>query len=155
MEVQTVNLAPIPVVMIRHTGPYEGISPVFDQLWQWVNAYGIPAEYSIGIYWDNPDYVSANKLRSAACIKVPEGYTVVSDGGLPLERTQIRGGNYAKTRFVGPYDALAPVWTEFTSFIENRLGATITDDPAFEAYLNDPATTAPADLITELYMPIR
>lgn len=154
MNAQVIQMPPIRVVMMRHRGPYEGLSPVFDQLWDWVNANHVPAQRTIGIYWDNPDYVSAGNLRSAACVEIPQGCLVPDASGLPLTIDSIAGGTYMTTTFVGPYEDLAPVWSGLTRHIEHDLGYRISQNPAFEAYMNDASTTPPSQLITELYMPI-
>lgn len=154
MDVRLTPLSPIPIVMIRHRGPYEELSSEFDRLWEWVTANGVPAARTIGIYWDNPDYVSARQLRSAACVEVPVTYQLMDRGGLPLELSQIVGGTYATTRFVGPYEELAPVWSRLTQQIEGGMGRRISSDPAFEIYVNDPSDTPPDRLITDLYMPV-
>ncbi len=154
MNAQVIQLAPIPVVMLKHVGPYEQLGPVFEQLWNWVTANSIPAQRAIGIYWDNPDFTPASQLRSAACAEVPIGFRVQNSGGLPLEVNQIPAGNYVTTRFVGPYEQLEPVWTQLTEYTERTLGKTITDNPAFEVYVNDPSDTPASQLITELYMPV-
>jgi AraC family transcriptional regulator len=154
MNAQVVQLEPIRVVMLHHAGPYEEISAVFDQLWDWVSTHGVPSQRLIGIYWDNPDYVAPSRLRSAACVEVPPYFDLQSTGGLPLKIEFISGGPYVTTRFVGPYEQLAPVWTELTSYTENILARRISGHPAFEVYVNDASTTAPQDLITELYMPV-
>src|SRR5947209_5067777 len=106
MNVQVVQLAPIHVAMVRHTGPYDGLSPVFDQLWDWVSANNVPTQRTIGIYWDNPDFTNASKLRSAACYEVPADFRLTSSGGLNISIEDIAGGEYATTRFVGPYEDL-------------------------------------------------
>lgn len=154
MDARLVQLPPIHVVMIRHTGPYEGIGPVFDQLWEWIGNNGVPATRSIGIYWDNPDETPADQLRSAACAEVPLGYQLGSTGGVPVTVEPIPGGDYVTTRFVGPYEDLAPIWSRLTFYAETTLGKTIRDTPAFEVYVNDPSDTPPDQLITELYMPV-
>jgi AraC family transcriptional regulator len=154
MNAQVIQMDPIPVVMLRHLGSYDEVDAVFNQLFEWVTANNIPYQRTIGIYWDNPDETPANKLRSAACIEIPSDYQVMDRGGLPLDVSEIAGGTYVTTRFVGPYEDLAPVWTDFTSHIEGNLRRTISQNPAFEVYVNDASTTPPSQLITELYMPV-
>lgn len=155
MNVQVVQLPAIRVVMLRHTGPYEELSAEFDRLWAWVTRNNVPVQRTIGIYWDNADYVPASKLRSAACVEVRAGFGLTDRGGLPLTLEEIAGGVYATTRFVGPYEDLAPVWTNLTNYIERTLRRDISDEPAFEVYVNDASDTPPSQLITELYMPLR
>lgn len=154
MNVQVVQLDPIYLVIIRHRGPYEAIGKAFDQLTGWAQRQGLPMKRMIGIYWDNPDFVEASQLRSAAGVEVWHGYQITNAAELPLELHMIPGGSYATTRYVGPYEDLGPVWTDFTASIENKLKYTISEDPAFEVYVNDPSDTPPQELITDLYMPI-
>lgn len=155
MNIQIVQLNPINLAMIRHTGPYEELSPEFDRLWQWVEAQSVPVQRTIGIYYDNPDYVPARQLRSAACVEIPSGYSIANTNGLPITPGTLLGGSYATTRFVGPYEQLAMVWSSLTGYVENNLRRTISQDqPAFEVYVNDASDTPSDQLITELYMPV-
>lgn len=154
MNAQLVNLAPIPVLMYRHTGPYEELSAKFDQLWEWVQSQSIPAKRSIGIYYDNPDYVPASQLKSAACIELPLGHHFTSFGNQPWQVGQIAGGKYVTYRHVGPYEILEPIWSQLTKHIEETMKLTISDEPAFEVYVNDASDTPANQLITELYMPV-
>lgn len=154
MNVQVNFQSPIRVVMMRHTGPYEGIAPVFDKLWSWVEANGVEIQRTIGIYYDNPDVTPAAQLRSAACFEVRGAYQMTNNGGMPVSVEEIPGGNYAVTRHVGSYDGLEKVWSDFTAYIEGPLGKTISDNPAFEVYVNDPSETPENQLITDLYMPV-
>ncbi len=154
MDIQIVSLDSIPIVMIQHRGPYEEVGAVFEQLWSWVTAQSVPVQRTIGIYWDNPDYVAQSQLRSAACVEVPSSFQLYDRSGLPLEMSSIAPGQYATTRFVGPYEDLAPVWSNLTRHVEGTLRRQISDNPAFEVYVNDPSDTSPQDLITELYLPV-
>jgi AraC family transcriptional regulator len=131
------------------------MGPVFEALWKWVEAHSVPATRSIGIYYDNPDFVPANQLRAAACAEVPASFQIGERDGLPLILTNLEGGSYATTRFTGPYEDLAPVWTQLTEHVEGTMRKKIRDTPAFEVYVNDPEDTPPAQLVTELYMPVR
>lgn len=155
MNAQVTQLAPIPVAMMKHVGSYDDIGPIFDQLWTWATTNGVPIQRTIGIYWDNPDFTPEDQLRSAACLEVPIGYQLPSPGGLAITLEQIPGGEYATTRFVGPYEDLAPVWTNLTNYVEKTLRRQISQNPAFEVYVNDASETPANQLITELYMPIQ
>lgn len=89
MNAQVIHLDPVRIVMLRHTGSYDGIGPVFEQLWGWVESHNVPVQRTIGIYWDNPDEVPVNKLRSAACVEIPSDYQVTDSGGLSLILDQL------------------------------------------------------------------
>jgi AraC family transcriptional regulator len=155
MNVEIIQLYPTRVLMIRHQGAYEGISTAFEKLCNWADQSGVQYSRVIGIYYDNPDYVPAAQLRSAACIEVAPGLVLPDFRGLRIEDSMICGGQYGTITVVGPYEGLAMAWTQLTISLEKKLGKTIReDDPAFEVYVNDAETTPPDQLITELYMPI-
>jgi AraC family transcriptional regulator len=154
MNAQVTHLDPIRIVMLRHVGPYDGIGLVFEQLWGWVTSHDVPVQRSIGIYWDNPDEVPANKLRSAACVAIPADYQVTDSGGLSLILDQIKAGDYATATCTGPYENLPQEWSNMVTFCEKTVRREISQNPAFEVYVNDPSDTPPSQLITELYMPL-
>lgn len=155
MNIQVVQIPPIRVAMMRHTGSYEQLGPVFDRLWEWVEANQVPYLRTIGIYYDNPDYVPENQLRSAACYEIPLDYQIPGTGGQPIEVVNISGGTYATTRFVGPYEQLERIWTQLTEECEGPMRKIIDQQrPAFEVYVNDASETPANQLITELYMPL-
>lgn len=154
LNIQAHAFPAISVVMLRHQGAYNGLSAEFDRLWAWVEAQGVPAERTIGIYYDNPDQVPVSRLRSAACVEVPASFRLADTGGLPLETGTIAAGEYATLRFTGPYEELTEVWSGMTDHIERRMRRGISENPAFEVYVNDASDTAPQDLITDLYMPL-
>ncbi|RYG36269.1 hypothetical protein EON81_10270 [bacterium] len=154
MDVQVIQMDPIRVVMLRHVGPYEGLSDSFETLYNWVEKHGVPAGRMIGIYWDNPEFVPANQLKSAACVEVPVDYLMNSRDGLNIQIDELAGGSYATTRFVGPYDKLEAVWAQLTNHVEGNLRREISENPAFEVYVNDPSDTPENALITELFMPL-
>jgi len=154
MNVQIVQQPPIPVVMIRHTGSYDDLEQEFERLYNWVVSNNIPVQRTIGMFYDNPDYTPKNRLRSAACFEVAVGY---QPQGLTsgIEFGEVPGAQYATMRYIGPYDQMEPVWSSFTNHIEKNLNRRISEDiPALEIYVNDPETTPPQQLITDLYMPV-
>lgn len=154
MNVDIVSVPAIPLIMLTHRGPYDGLSSKFDQLWSWIEKHNVPVQRTIGVYWDNADFVPANQLRSAAAWEVASDFQIGDRDGLPVEHGQIQAGNYACVRYVGPYEGLARVWSEMTNHIERKLRRTVLQSPAFEIYVNDPEETPPSQLITDLYMPV-
>jgi AraC family transcriptional regulator len=155
LNVKVSRFPAIHTVMLKRFGPYEGIGEAFDALFAWVEANNVPVQRTIGVYWDNPDYVDAPTLRSAACVEVPQGVEITNPGQLRLLIEDIPAGQYATTRYVGPYENLTAVWTEFTNHVEGHLGLTINPTlGAFEVYVNDAEKTPPDQLVTELFMPV-
>jgi AraC family transcriptional regulator len=138
--------------MLRHTGSYETLSSKFETLFEWVDANSVPFQRTIGIYWDNPEFTPEHQLRSAACIEVPATFT--GPLGPSLEFGNLAGGEYAVASFTGPYEQLEPVWSKLINYVESGMRKEISDQPAYEVYLNDPADTPADQLITELYLPL-
>lgn len=154
MNIRFTKEPDIPVIMIRHRGPYEGLQPKFDLLYQWAEQNGVETKRFIGIYWDNPEYTAPELLRSAACVEVSAKYILPSAAEHGIGMWTVTGGEYAITQFTGPYERLEPVWANFIAEVENNYHRTISENPAFEVYVNDPADTPADQLVTELYLPL-
>ena len=82
----------------------------------------------------------------AAAMVVPQDTTVAA----PLTRIESDGGLYACHTYVGPYDAMGRVWGEFVAALAERGAKLDFGRTCREVYLNDPATTKPAECATEL-----
>jgi len=65
----------------------------------------------------------------------------------------IPGGRAAVDLHVGPYDKIGDTYERLTSFLKDQ--AVEPDSFSYEYYLNDPAETAPEDLKTEIYFPLK
>jgi len=143
------TLAPLRAVGLEHRGPYLDIGRAFETLYGRLGARGLLDRpfRSIGIYRDDPAAVAANALRASAC--------VVSPRLDELADVDITGGPYAVLRYRGPYATMAEVyrWMYGTWLVGS--GHEAADAPVIEEYLNDPRTTAPTDLLTEICLPLR
>ncbi len=84
-----------------------------------------------------------------ASLVLPEG--AEAPAGLPEERSE--GGRFVRWGYTGPYDNMGDAWGAFTSWFATS-GHEAAPGLCFEMYRNDPRDTAPADLRTDLYIPI-
>ena len=66
----------------------------------------------------------------------------------------IPGGDYATTTHFGPYEELGKTYAKLMGQWLPRSGRALAATPCFEVYLNDPNNTKPADLITDVFMPL-
>jgi AraC family transcriptional regulator len=89
------------------------------------------------------------RLRYDACIVVPEGFRV--DGG-PDEQV-LAGGAHAVVVHRGPYERLPEVYGELMGRWLPASGRTARGVP-YEIYRNDAQTTPPAELVTEIRVPL-
>lgn len=141
------NLAQIP-----HQGDYLKIAPVFEKLNLlastrdlWGNVEGM-----LGIYYDDPETVATNELRSAAALVLKEEQPMEA----PLEVNQLKGGRTAVLMFKGPYAGLYEAYTYFYKTWLAQSGEELRDAPPYELYMNSPADTAPEDLLTRICIPL-
>ncbi len=102
------------------------------------------------IYHDDPKVTPPERLRTDICMTVSEEVAPRGEVG----RKSVLGGRYAVFLYKGPYTQLQSVYDTIYSQLIPRLECTLRDSPSSERYLNDPVTTAPADLLTEIYIAV-
>jgi AraC family transcriptional regulator len=150
----TVRQSPaIRVAALSHRGDYMAIGSTFERLAAMAAGQGLlgPGVRWFGIYYDDPSATPSAALRSDACVSVPEGWSPSGD----LELREIHGGRYATTLHVGPYAELQRAYQWLYGTWLAASGEEAADAPCVEEYLNDARTTAPADLRTEVWLPLR
>ncbi|WP_429558917.1 AraC family transcriptional regulator [Paraburkholderia youngii] len=159
-EVVIRYVEPMEILSVDHVGPYMQIGKAFDALFGWLGKHNLLAGQMrmIGAYFDDPGVVEEAALRSKAGVLLPgpvmaEAARAVGMGGA-VSVTRIRGGEYAVLRHVGPYSDMraAYEWIYGTWLVQS--GREAADAPVFEEYLNSPKETAPAELITEICLPL-
>jgi AraC family transcriptional regulator len=140
------------VAALPHHGDYQTIPGTFGRLAAMAGALGLfgPATRSFGIYYDDPSATAVEALRSDACITVPDDWAPSGD----LQRREIRGGRYAVVLHIGPYAELGRAYTWLYGTWLAHSGEEAADAPCVEAYLNDARTVPPAELRTEIWLPL-
>jgi predicted dithiol-disulfide oxidoreductase (DUF899 family)/DNA gyrase inhibitor GyrI len=153
LKVQIKKIEPIRVAFVRHIGPYMECGAAWGKLMPALTKRGVTPGDSmvLGIGHDNPEITPAAELRYDACVSVGEDFQ--PDGEISVQT--IPGGEYAVATYVGPYDNLSDVYRAFLGRCLPESGREIGTGFCFEVYVNDAAKTAPADLITEIYAPLR
>lgn len=151
-EVKIQDLAEAKALTTPHKGPYMQIGSAFDHLAEWFLAHNAfrPGMRLIAIYYDDPSAVPESELRSCAGVILPEGDQITT----PFEETWIRGGAYAVLQHKGPYSELprAYEWL-YGQWLPNS-GRQAGHAPVFEEYLNTPRDTPPAELLTNICLPL-
>ena len=142
----------VAAVGVDHVGSYMQISRAFDQLYAWLGARALlrPGMRSLAVYFDDPFAVDEERLRSRACVVDAEPCVLEP----PLRSTEIRGGRYAVLRHQGPYATMRAAYQWLYGTWLPRSGEEAADAPIFEEYLNSPRDTAPADLLTDICLPL-
>jgi len=150
VEIKT--LQPQKVVFLRHVGPYDQVGATWGKLGAWAGPRGLfgPATRFLGISYDDPDITPPDKLRYDAAITISRPVEPSGEFGV----TELAGGEYATLTHKGPYDTISHTYRALFGGWLPKSGRELRDAPAFEVYLNSPQTTAPADLLTVIHVPI-
>lgn len=137
---------------LPHRGSYMQIGRAFDGLFAALGQQGLIARASglYGIYLDDPDAVPETELRAWAATVVPED----TIGAPPLEACLIGGGRYAVLAHRGPYADMRAAYDWLFGTWLPQSGLEARDAPVLEAYLNSPKDTPPADLRSEICLPV-
>ncbi len=140
------------LAVVSHVGPYMEIGGAFARLQGLAGARGLfgPDTRMLGVYLDDPTVVAARELRSEAGITVGNDVTL----DLPLGERLLGRGRHAVWTHRGPYADLAESYRRFYGEWLPSSGLEPADGPCFEIYVNDPRTTAPTDLLTEICLPL-
>ncbi len=146
------KIAPIALVGVRHTGSYMKISKGFETLFGTLHTRGLaqPQMRMIGVYFDDPDLVPAEQLRSIACVACDSTIAIEP----PLEALTLDGGEYAVLRHKGPYADMHKAYQWLYAEWLPTSGRQLRDGLMFEDYLNNPRDVAPTELLTEIHMPL-
>ncbi len=139
------------VAYVSHQGPYQECGHAWDTLCTALAPEGLLGGDAkmIGVSYDDPEITLPEKIRYEACISVSE--TFASND---VAFKTIAGGKYAVTTHVGPYEKLNETYQEFFGQWLSQSNYESADKPCLEVYLNDPESTEPEDLITDIYLPL-
>jgi AraC family transcriptional regulator len=146
------NMDDLLVGCVRHTGSYSGIGAAFDALYAWAGPRGLvnPSAKVLGIYHDMPGATPEDKLRSDACVTVPEG--TKGEGPVVVKKLSTKGryafGHFefdGKEGFRKAWSAMMGVWLPSS-------GYQCDDRPTFELYRNDCSTD---HYVVDICIPVR
>jgi AraC family transcriptional regulator len=147
------RLPSLRVAFIRHVGRYEAVIPVFTRLADWVRARQgkLTDVMWIGVPHDNPHLTPPEKLRFDCCVMVSRD-DIAPSGEIGLQ--EIGGGTYATTTHYGAFDRLPDTYGWLGGHFLPSAGLILRRAPAIEIYLTNPETTAPAQLLTDILLPV-
>lgn len=137
---------------IRHVGPFIGIGAAFDRVQAWGAARGLitPATRFLAVYHDDPNSVPAGQCRADAGFSV--GPDVAAEGEVRI--IDVPASRAAVLRFKGPYAEIEAAYEWMYGTWLPQSGQEPANLPGLEEYLNDPRTTPPAELLTDIIMPL-
>jgi AraC family transcriptional regulator len=153
MEVEIKTMPELRVGAVSHVGPYNQIPLAFEKLGEIAGPAGLlqqPSPAIVALYYDDPESVPLDQLRSEAAIIVPAGRNVPEG----LTERCLAAGRYACATHIGPYERLGDAWARFMGEWLPASGYRVGSGPSFEIYRNDPATTPKDELRTEMCIPL-
>jgi len=147
--VEIKNLPDHKMAAIPHVGDYMEIDKAFQAIFMWGLKQQLVEEQSAGValYFDDPSQVPTDKLRSEAGFMVTQP---VEDAALGVRTLDITAGRYAVLRFKGPYAELEGAYDYLFGTWLAATGEKPAAQPVMEMYLNDPRTTEPSELLTDI-----
>jgi AraC family transcriptional regulator len=140
------------VAFVRHVGPYAAVGAAWQKLYSFAGPRQLlgPATTHIGISRDDPKLTASEQLRYDACITLDR--EVAPSGEIGMQT--ITGGRYAVFLHRGPYENYNTTYDGIYRDWLPVCGEQLRNEPAFELYLNTPESTPPADLRTEIWLPL-
>ena len=152
MPVEIKNRQPMRIAAVPHRGPPKDIGRAFERVVAWAGPRGITLPPSVGValYLDDMSVVPPQDQRALAGLTV--GADVVEDDVVTI--AEVPGGRHAVLLFKGPYAQLHQAYNELFTWLPAS-GEEPADRPMFEVNLNDPRSTPPAELLTEICLPLK
>ena len=152
MTVEIQDRAPMRIATVPHKGPPQQIGQAFDRLMAWAGPKGVvmPPAVGVAVYLDDMSVVPPAEQRALAGITV--GPEVAGDETVTIH--EVPAGRYAVLLYRGPYAQIGKGYEELFGWLPAS-GEEPAHAPCVEVNLNDPRKTAPADLLTELCLPLK
>jgi AraC family transcriptional regulator len=138
---------------VLNLGPYTNLGQAFQQLGATLAAHNLfpKARGLFAIYHDVPDSKPEAELRSHAAIIIGDDFP---PGIAGLEYFDLAGGRHAVMAHRGPYATLASAYEWLYGKWLPQSGEEPRDAPPIELYVNDPRTTPPDELRTDIRLPL-
>lgn len=135
-----------------HRGSYMRIGKAFETAQIHVAAQGLMRADTrwVAQYLDDPFAFPESQLASRAGLSVPAGTAIAP----PLQRFTVGGTPCAVLRYRGPYPNMHDAYRWLYGNWLVASGHALADQPVFEEYRNTPRETAPADLLTDICLPL-
>ncbi len=152
MDARIEHLDPLRVAFVRHVGPYHEVGKAWETLCTQLGKEGLlgPDSRFVGVCYDDPEVTAPEKIRYDACVTVDENFEPQGEVGVQT----LPGGAFAVVTHTGPYDRLNQTYAELFGRWLPGSGRELRSEPSLEFYLNDPESTEPEDLLTDIYAPL-
>lgn len=155
MQVEIVNFTTTLLAVREHRGPPERVNESVGEFIAWRQQSGLSPKQSsrsFGIAYDNPDTTEPDRFRfdiaGEVLAEVPPNAQGVLNKCIP-------GGRCARVRHCGSHtrigESIYPLYREWLP----ESGEELRDFPLYFHYLNLLPETEEADLVTDIYLPLK
>jgi AraC family transcriptional regulator len=159
MNVKVKDLDDMTVACIRHVGPFQGDSDLFEGLFKKLCSWAGPKKLLgpdtvfMSAYYDDPEKVKPEEM------KIDVGMTVSDDVEIDdkeIEKREFKGGKFVvATVEVKDSKDYMTAWNElYREWIPEK-GYEILEEPCFEIYRSDPKEDPEGKHIVDLCVPIK
>ena len=152
MKVEIQDRPPLRLAAVTHRGPPAGVGRAFDRLMAWAGPQGLatPAHWGVAVWLTDMMNTPADEQVGIAGLTV--GPAVMGDEVVAIH--EIPGGRHAVVLFKGPFTRLDWAYDVLFAWLPTS-GEEPAHAPMYEVNLNDPRTTAPDDLLTQVCLPLK
>lgn len=156
MQYEIQDLPAAQAAAVKYIGPYgPQIGASFEMLGAWAIRHPTLTEKGrvMAIYNNSPQDTPEDDLDTDVAVALAPGVEVQE---LPeaVRLIDIPGGRHLVHRHVGPYEQLAFVWPRLMRDVVAARGIGLANRAPFDWYRNDPREVPPADLITDICLPL-
>jgi effector-binding domain-containing protein len=150
MEVKLKKTESRQAAVVSHVGPYGEVGRLYEEVARWLRQKQLRITgSSFGWFYDNPEEVSENKLRSE--VGFPFQGEAKSEGKVEIRK--IPAQEVLSVIHKGPYREVGPAYATLFQYTKEK--GYIPQGCPMEIYLNDPAKVAEKELLTEIQLPIK
>ncbi len=154
-KIETVTVGAQSIVFVNRTSASDPetmgnvMGAAFGTLFAAMGETGVaPAGPPLSIYYD----FGAEEIKYGVAFPIAAADKQKLDGRDDVNVSETYAGGALKLVHVGPYDTLVESYNKMMAHLDSE--GLAPSGPTWEVYMNDPATTPPADLITEIYFPL-
>jgi AraC family transcriptional regulator len=136
---------------VRNVGPYNTVGAAFERIVGWAASRGLMTAETkcLGLSWDDPSVVPADKLRYDAAITIDGRIETPDD----IEIGALPAMTWAMATHIGSYARMTESFMQLESEIRRRADLVHVPLCCLEIYLNGPGTPEP-ELRTEIGYPV-
>lgn len=158
IQVEVKEQPSMQVAYVRHIGPYQGDTNLFENLFKklmtWAGPRGLlnfPETKCLTVYYDDPEVTDDDKLRTDVCLTVPEDTEVSGEIG----KMEIPGGQFAVAHCEIAADEYPDAWKMLMGGWLPESGYQPDDRLCYELYLNNPKDHPDNKHIVDICLPVK